>query len=119
MAILQQQHAHGRLVYPSDTETLQQNLNTSNRTTCLYVGVGGDVRVLTVGGDDVTFAGVPSGSFMPVWVIKVFATGTTASNILAVDMGQSEASICYSTEMWQNIDILWENFDTFWNNCNK
>lgn len=119
MAILQQQHAHGRLVYPSDTETLQQNLNTSNRTTCLYVGVGGDVRVLTVGGDDVTFAGVPSGSFMPVWVIKVFATGTTASNILAVDMGQSEASICYSTEMWQNIDILWENWDTFWNNCNN
>jgi hypothetical protein len=119
MAILQQQHAHGRLVYPSDTETLQQNLNTSNRTTCLYVGVGGDVRVLTVGGDDVTFAGVPSGSFMPVWVIKVFATGTTASNILAVDMGQSEASICYSTELWQNIDILWENWDTFWNNCNN
>jgi hypothetical protein len=119
MAILQQQHAHGRLVYPSDTETLQQNLNTSNRATCLYVGVGGDVRVLTVGGDDVTFAGVPSGSFMPVWVIKVFATGTTASNILAVDMGQSEASICYSTELWQNIDILWENWDTFWNNCNN
>ena len=119
MAILQQQHAHGTLVYPSDTETLQQDLNTSNRTTCLYVGVGGDVRVLTVGGDDVTFVGVPSGSFMPVWVTKVFATGTTASSILAVDMGPGSGASCYSTDVWQDINILWENFDTFWNNCNK
>ena len=77
MAILQQQHAHGTLVYPSDTETLQQDLNTSNRTTCLYVGVGGDVRVLTAGGDDVTFAGVPSGSFMPVLNQALFFLATS------------------------------------------
>jgi len=119
MAILQQQHAHGCLVYPSDTETLQQDLSTSNRDTCLYIGIGGDVRVLTVGGDDVTFSNLPSGSFVPVHVTKVFLTGTTASSILAVDMGPGSGANCYSTDVWQDIDILWQNWDTFWNNCNK
>lgn len=119
MAILQQQHAHGVLVYPSDTETLQQDMNTSQRTTCLYVGVGGNVRVLTAGGDDVIFYNIPSGQFMPVWVTQVFATGTTASSILAVDMGPGSAAACYSTDVWQDINILWENFDTNWNDCNK
>lgn len=119
MAIQQLQHAHGTLVYPSDTETLQEDLSTSNRTTCLYVGIGGDVRVLTAGGDDVTFYGLPSGSFVPVWVTKVFATGTTAASILAVDMGPGSGANCYSTDVWQDINIFWENFDTFWNSCNK
>ncbi len=50
----------------------------------LYVGVGGDLKVRTAGGDDVTFTDVPSGSFMPVQVIRVFTTGTTASAILAL-----------------------------------
>ena len=119
MPVQSLQHYHGALVTPSDTESLQQNLSTSNRSSCLYVGVGGDVRVLTVGGDDVTFAGVPSGSFMPVWVTKVFATGTTASSILAVDMGPGSGASCYSTDVWQDINILWQDWDTFWNNCNK
>lgn len=50
----------------------------------LYVGVGGDIKVRTAGGDDVTFTDVPSGSFMPVQVIRVFTTGTSASAILAL-----------------------------------
>jgi len=119
MAILQQQHAHGCLIYPSDTETLQQDLNTSNRDTCIYVGIGGDVRVLTAGGDDVTFASLPSGTFVPVHITKVFLTGTTASSILAVDMGPGSGANCYSTDVWQDINIFWQDFDTFWNSCNK
>lgn len=119
MAVQNLQHAHGALVYPSDTETLQQDLSTNNRATCLYVGVGGSVRVLTYGGDDVTFVGISSGSFIPVLVSKVFATGTTASSILAVDMGPGSGANCYSTDVWQDINILWQNWDTFWNNCNK
>jgi len=50
----------------------------------LYVGVGGDVKVRTAGGDDTTFIGVPSGSFMPVQVSRVYTTGTSATNILAL-----------------------------------
>jgi len=55
-----------------------------NNGCVLYVGVAGNVKVLTVGGDEVTFTGVLAGSFIPVQVLRVFATGTTATNILAL-----------------------------------
>lgn len=55
-----------------------------NNGAVLYVGKGGDLRVLTAGNDDVVFAGVLDGSFIPVNCIKVFATDTTADNILAL-----------------------------------
>lgn len=50
----------------------------------LYVGTGGNLHVLTHGGDDVVFANVVGGTFLPVQVIKVFASGTAASNIVAL-----------------------------------
>lgn len=50
----------------------------------LYIGGAGNVRVLTAGGDDVVFTGVLAGTFLPVQVIRVFATNTTATNIVAV-----------------------------------
>jgi hypothetical protein len=56
----------------------------NNRGGLLYVGIAGDVRVLTAGNDDVTFKGVAAGAFIPVNVIQVFATGTTAEEILAL-----------------------------------
>ena len=56
----------------------------NNRGALLYIGVQGDVRVLTAGNDDVTFTGLQAGAFIPVNVIQVFATGTTADNILAL-----------------------------------
>lgn len=57
---------------------------TGNNGCVLYVGVTGDVKVQTVGGDDVVFTGVLAGSFIPVQVLKVFATDTTATNIVAL-----------------------------------
>ena len=50
----------------------------------LYVGGAGAVRVLTSGKDDVTFAGVNAGTFLPVQVLRVYATGTNATSILAL-----------------------------------
>jgi hypothetical protein len=50
----------------------------------LYIGGAGDLVVETIGGDEVTFAGVLAGSFLPVQVRKVLSTGTTATNILAL-----------------------------------
>jgi hypothetical protein len=49
----------------------------------LYSGNGGNIRVMTAGGDDVTFEGVPPGSFIPVQVIRVFETHTDPTNIMA------------------------------------
>jgi hypothetical protein len=50
----------------------------------LYIGGAGNLRVLTAGGDDVTFNGVLAGSFLPVQVNRVFASGTSATNIVAL-----------------------------------
>ena len=50
----------------------------------LYVGTAGNLRVLTAAGDDVIFVNINTGAFIPVQVIKVFATSTTASIILAL-----------------------------------
>lgn len=55
-----------------------------NEGPVLYIGVGGDLGVVTVGGDSVVFVGVPSGSFFPVMVKEITSSGTTATNILAL-----------------------------------
>ena len=50
----------------------------------LYIGTAGDLKVETVAGDEVTFVGVNTGAFFPGHGRKVCATGTSASNIIAL-----------------------------------
>jgi hypothetical protein len=51
----------------------------------LYVGVGGTVAVVGLqGGSAVNFVGVPTGAVLDVQCIRVNATGTTATNIVAL-----------------------------------
>ncbi len=53
----------------------------------LFVGTGGagsTLRVLTAAGDDVTLTNLPDSSFVPLQVVRVFGTGTTCSEILAL-----------------------------------
>lgn len=51
----------------------------------IYVGVTGAVKVaLSKNGDVVTFANVPAGLFLPVTVLKVFKTGTTAASLVRI-----------------------------------
>ena len=50
----------------------------------LYIGASGNIRVTTIGGDDVTFVGLQTGTFFPVQVVKVWNTSTTADNIMAL-----------------------------------
>jgi len=72
-------------VTPSDTANIPSVGGGAglNNGCVLYVGVAGDLKVTTSGGDDVTFKNAPVG-FIPVQVIKVFATGTAASEIIAL-----------------------------------
>jgi len=49
----------------------------------LYVGVSGDVKLTTLGGETVTFSNVPVG-ILPVSAKRVYSTGTTASGIVAL-----------------------------------
>jgi len=73
------------VVTPSDTDNIPSISGPGDARPCvLYIGTGGSLRVLTEGGDDVTFTNVPSGSFFPVNVLRVFADGTGASGIIAI-----------------------------------
>lgn len=59
------------------------NLQDANNGCVLYVGGSGDLKVDTIAGSTVTFKAVPIG-FFPVQVKKIYATGTTASSIIAL-----------------------------------
>jgi hypothetical protein len=50
----------------------------------LYIGVTGNVSVQTIGGDSASFVGVPAGTILPVQVLRVNSTGTTATSIVAL-----------------------------------
>lgn len=87
MAYQKLQAERAAAVVPSDTvniPSVSTGDGTGNNGCVLYVGVTGDLKVTTAGGDDVVFTGVLAGSFIPVQVLKVFATDTTATNIVAL-----------------------------------
>jgi hypothetical protein len=50
----------------------------------VYVGVGGDLVLQSVAGTSVTFKNVPTGAVLPVRVIRVMSTSTTATNIVGL-----------------------------------
>ena len=59
----------------------------SDEPAVLYVGTaaaGDTLKVRSAGGDDATFVNIQQGSFIPVQVKRVYRTGTTASNIVAL-----------------------------------
>lgn len=58
--------------------------NLTHAARALFVGGAGNIKVDTLGGDTVTFTGVLAGSILPVRILKVYSTDTTATNIVAV-----------------------------------
>lgn len=50
----------------------------------LYIGGGGNVRINDSGGGSVVFANVPAGVILPVMARRVWATNTTATNIVGL-----------------------------------
>ena len=71
--------AHGAAaVTPSDSTALRP-------TRGLYVGGAGDVKVdMSMDGTAVTFSGILAGTILPIQVVKVYATDTTATSIVAL-----------------------------------
>lgn len=67
----------GVAVTPSDSTVL-------TTTRALFVGGAGDLAVEMASGNALTFAGVTAGSILPVRVTRIKATGTTATNIVAL-----------------------------------
>lgn len=62
------------VVTPNDSTVLNAGV--------LYVGTGGDVTVDTLNSTNKTFKNVADGSILYVMVTKVYATGTTADDLL-------------------------------------
>lgn len=65
-------------ITPHDTNLLARSARA------IYVGVGGNIKVRTHDGSEATFTEVPQGSVLPVECVKVYATGTTASNLVGL-----------------------------------
>ena len=55
-----------------------------NRGCVLYVGVGGDLKVLTAGNDIVQLTGVLSGSYVPIQVKRVFDVSGTVTDVVGL-----------------------------------
>jgi hypothetical protein len=71
-----QQHEDGVQITPSDSA------DNSYRT--VYVGVTGDVTVVTPKGTSLLFKAVPAGTLIPCKTSKVMATGTTATQLVGL-----------------------------------
>jgi|TARA_R100001369_G_C3183672_1_gene142055 hypothetical protein len=87
MAYQKLQASRAASVTPSNTvniPNISAENGRGNNGCVLYVGVGGDLKVLTAGGDEIVFTGINSGSFLPVQVLRVYATGTTATGIISL-----------------------------------
>lgn len=70
-------------VTPSDTVNLVFPSGT-NHTRGLYIGGAGNIKVKMADGTEVTFTAVAVGTLYELSVVRVFATGTTATLIVAV-----------------------------------
>jgi S1-C subfamily serine protease len=64
-------------VVPSDSTVL-------DKTRAIYVGGAGNITVTMADGGDATFAAIGAGIIHQLGVIKIKATGTTATSILAL-----------------------------------
>lgn len=84
MAYQKLQPGRASVVTKSDTVDIPNPANGAVEGCVLYVGTGGILRVLTAGGDDIIFRNVPNGTFIPVQVIRVFASTTNATDIVAL-----------------------------------
>lgn len=72
-----------RAVTPADSDLTHPLKMIATRG--LYIGTAGNVAVLLLNdADPVTFIGVLAGSILPLRVIQVRTTNTTASNIVAL-----------------------------------
>lgn len=64
-------------VTPSDTVNFAE-------PSVVWIGTAGNVKVTTAQGSDVVFTSVPGGTVLPVQVLRVWATGTVAQNIVRI-----------------------------------
>jgi hypothetical protein len=70
--------------YDAASVTASDSADLAKPTRAIYIGGAGSVKVDTEGGNAVTFQGIASGSLLPIRATRVYSTGTTATNIVAL-----------------------------------
>ena len=78
MSVSQDPAINGQAVSTSDTV----NLNRPSRG--IYVGSTGTVIAVMHDGSTLSFVNCPDGLIIPIQAIRINATGTTATNIVAL-----------------------------------
>jgi hypothetical protein len=73
---LQGPASNAAAVTPSDSA----NLPTCSKR--LWIGGAGNVKVTLVGGTTVTYSAVPAGTYLQARALQIFASGTTATEII-------------------------------------
>lgn len=71
----------GFAITPDDSNDLAVDAGS------IYVGVTGNIALVTVGGTTLTFLAVQAGSILAVKARRVLATGTTATNLIGLNIG--------------------------------
>lgn len=66
------------VVVPSDVTDLSRECEG------IYIGGAGDVAVVLPGGTAITFVGAPAGTILPVRAIRINATNTSATSMVAL-----------------------------------
>lgn len=71
-------YEYARAITPSDTVALAEGVCHA-----IYVGTGGNVAVVDSGGTVTVHVGMVAGVVYPIRALRVNATSTTASNLVA------------------------------------
>jgi hypothetical protein len=80
--LIVRQGTTGVAVTPSDSSDITGA--TANTPATLFVGTGGNINVITLGGSTLLLKNIADGSFLPIQVTRVKATSTTATDIVAI-----------------------------------
>lgn len=64
--------------------TPNDSADLARPTRAVYVGTSGDLKVTDISGNTVTLYDLAAGMFHPIRVVRIFSTGTTASDIAVI-----------------------------------
>ena len=70
--------------FPGNAAVVTPNDGNNFEPSVIYTGNGGTIRVLTAEGTDITVTNLAAGSILPVRVVRVFSTTTTATGIIRI-----------------------------------